>query len=785
MGYRINHSLFLRLALLILIGTSLVLFSVIIINRQIMRPLILEKQNQYYLTLASDSAHEIDLPLIAASEGVKELAAVFTVQDPNRGNVESALREMLAENPAMFGAAFALSPKEDFQQSGFQMVYGQYAGEEFLFSDRASPQQDYQSDWFYLPYYLKEPIWTEPYYDFDVEALMITYSVPVLKEGEVLGVVTCDLTLNYIQELLDNLDLGSQGSSVIFSRHGRLILHPNPAWSMNETLYSLRENSKSEEDRQTLSELSRLIKTQDSGSLHFKRIEGEDSAWIYYDTLNSCGWRISFIIHEEQILAPIGTLNRATFFVSLLGMVLLLIPAFVVSLTITRPLHDLCRATEELAGGNFDADLPAPKRKDEIGRLVESFEQMRLKLKEYVRNLAATTAEKERIASELNIARDIQHSILPKIFPPFPSRAGLDIYALLESAKEVGGDLYDFLLLDDDHLYICIGDVSGKGVPASLFMATGKTLLKSTIQTLQDPGQTLRHVNNELAEGNDSCMFITVFCGIFNLQSKTLTYANAGHNPPLIISRDSIEYLEHAPSPPLAALPGIEYENKTIFLEDGTRFLLYTDGVTEAMNRQNDQYGEDRLAAFFRNTPCRTAEKSISRLLQDVDRFVDGAEQSDDITMLCFSYVKGKDISSEPGSPTTSIVLNNHRAEIARMVNWLEEISSKLEWPPALLNQLNLVLEEWIINVISYAFPDGQVHEIELRLWQTDENIRIEIIDDGIAFDPTRRTKPDTSLPIEDREIGGLGIHFINNTMDEFTYQREEGHNIITLKKAR
>lgn len=499
-------------------------------------------------------------------------------------------------------------------------------------------------------------------------------------------------------------------------------------------------------------------------------------------------WCVGTGIYVDDVKTEVQSLQNKSIIFCILLVVLILLASYIVSNMVSKPLAMLKNVAKTIADGDLDAELPAAlskARKDEIGQLISNVDSMRLHLKDYIENLATTTAEKEKITSELSIAEDIQHGILPKLFPPFPERYGLDVFASLNSAKEVGGDLYDFMLLDEDTLYICIGDVSGKGVPASLFMAVGKTLLKSTIQTMKDPAKTLTHVNDELADGNDTCLFITTFCGILDLKTNILTYSSAGHNPPVLVDSKGVRYMEVPINVPLAAMEGILFENSTVQLEFDSKFLLYTDGVTEAMDIDGKQYGEDRLLETLAGIQGRTAEKYINVVNKDVKAFVKDAPPSDDITMLCISNNKVTDKKKSDLSPTTYLVLTNHQAEFKKLVTWLEEMSVKLAWPKNLHMQLNLVLEEWLVNVVSYAFENGDdtVHEIELRLWQGEDEIKLEIIDDGIAFDPVKKADPDTTLPIEEREIGGLGIMFIKSSVDEFTYARENDLNIVTMIK--
>lgn len=780
---KIKCSLFLKLAFLILAGTSLVLLMVSSINGRVMRRELVKNQQAYYRTLASDSAKEIELFFLRAAKEVDEAVARFPEKNLTIKNATRVMHLILSQNKAIYGTAVALAPDQE-NADDYHILYSARDGQQIKTTPRPHVTRDYQSDWFSLPYHLKKGIWSDLYFDETVNEMMITYSAPVIRHETVIAIITCDLSLTRIQDLFKKLQFGGESRAILFNQFGRILAHPNPDWVMTETLYSLGEQLNQPHQKAYINCLLSMIRSSNADSMECKHTLTDDAAWVYCDPIHATGWNIAFVIPERYVLAPIRAMNIRLVYLSIFGTLLLLIPALLVSLTITRPLHTLCLAAEDLAAGQFDSSLPVVgKNPDEIGRMIHSFDSMRINLKEYIANLASTTAAKEKIESELSIACEIQHSILPKLFPPFPKRAGLDIYASLESAREVGGDLYDFTLLDDDHLYFCIGDVSGKGVPASLFMAVGKTLLKSTIQTLRDPALALIHVNNELAEGNETCMFITLFCGILNFNTNEIIYSNAGHNPPVSINHNHPAFLPPAQSAPLGAMEDMPYQNETLQLEEGEQLLLYTDGVTEAMNEQQELFGEERLMELLKTNPSRTAEKRITTVMQALQLHAKNAEQSDDITMLCLAHSRHEQFSCDEKSPTSSLVLTNHREEFARMVTWLEELALKLQWDSALLMSLNLALEEWVVNVVSYAFPDHELHEIELRIWQSESSITVEIIDDGIPFDPTQLAAPDLDIPVEEREIGGLGIHFIHHTMDTFAYARNKDQNIVTMKK--
>ena len=310
---------------------------------------------------------------------------------------------------------------------------------------------------------------------------------------------------------------------------------------------------------------------------------------------------------------------------------------------VLTPIEKLSRFTTEIIkSGNFKKQEIVIRTKDEIEDLGNSFNAMLKKLEDYIGNLTAVTAEKERIGTELNVATHIQSSMLPCIFPAFPDRNELDIYATMTPAKEVGGDFYDFFMVDERHIAIVMADVSGKGVPAALFMVIGKTLIKDHTQPGRDLGEVFTEVNNILCESNDNGMFITAFEGVLDLVTGEFRYVNAGHEKPFIYCKnEGYEAYKVRPGFVLAGMENIRYKEQKIQLHIGDKVFLYTDGVTEAMNKEHQLYGMDRLHHIL-NHQCQTysPEKTLELVKADIDAFVGDNDQFDDITMLCLEYTR-------------------------------------------------------------------------------------------------------------------------------------------------
>ena len=314
---------------------------------------------------------------------------------------------------------------------------------------------------------------------------------------------------------------------------------------------------------------------------------------------------------------------------------------------IVRPVQQLTKAADSYItersrgdGESLAMEQLEIRTGDEIETLAGAMKKMERDINDYILNLAQITAEKERIGAELSIATEIQASMLPRIFPPFPERRDLNIYATMNPAREVGGDFYDFFLVDETHLAIAVADVSGKGVPAALFMVIAKTLIKDRACSMAKPGDIFTWVNQQLCESNQAGLFVTAWLGVIDLKTGLVEHVNAGHNPPLVaLGGENFTYLKQKSGFILAGLEGFTYETSTFRMDHGDRIFLYTDGVTEAMNRQDELFGEKRLLAWMSQNRGAAPEEALHGLREEIAVFADGAEQYDDITMLMFELV--------------------------------------------------------------------------------------------------------------------------------------------------
>ncbi len=362
---------------------------------------------------------------------------------------------------------------------------------------------------------------------------------------------------------------------------------------------------------------------------------------------NSAGEIVALIVTDMPMPYLEDTLTRFLFIIVLLTalIVAIFIAAFlfVVHERMTKPLTMIARETERFSRTGTAAmqPLPSAKQPDEIGQLASGIFAMENDIRTYMENLTAVTAEKERIGAELDVATQIQASMLPCIFPAFPERKEIEIYAMMTPAKEVGGDFYDFFMVDESHLAMVIADVSGKGVPAALFMVIGKTLIKDHTQLGSDLGDVFSQVNDLLCEANSQGLFITAFEGILDLRTGDFSFVNAGHEMPFVYRRgEAYTPQKIRPGFVLAGMEGMRYRAGSFKMEAGDKLFLYTDGVTEATNAENQLYGMQRLEYALNRCKTISPEQTLREVKADVDQFVGEAPQFDDITMLCVEYKK-------------------------------------------------------------------------------------------------------------------------------------------------
>ncbi|MEA4862960.1 MAG: SpoIIE family protein phosphatase [Victivallaceae bacterium] len=482
-------------------------------------------------------------------------------------------------------------------------------------------------------------VWCEPFIgDFVTEPIAI-YTLPFYEIGadgsrKFAGIVCVDLSIAWLRELVDDLHIENSGYAFLLSGKGRVVAHPNPDWVYNKTVDELAV----ELGNRQMGNIGINMTAGRRGFAPYTAPGGVKS-WIYFMPLASNGWSFGIVFPEARMFEKVDELQNITAAAGCLGLAALLAVVIAVTMRISRPLKKLAVVAREIGKGNFKVDIPKIPGGDELGIFARAFRHMRVSLVEHMENLRKVTSAKEKIESELKVAQSIQMGILPEILPPFPKCDYFEIDALLNPAREVGGDLYDFFMLSDTAVCLAVGDVSGKGVPASLFMAVTQTLHRGLARGEKiDAEAIVSQMNYALCHQNSASMFVTYVFGAFDLVSGVFSYCNAGHNPFCLMRAGgevTLAAVRHGI--PLGVDADAEYGRSELKLSPGDSLFFYTDGVTEAKNALDEFFGEKRLLAVLAEANrSKASPAEVTRAVAAaVAEFVGGAEQFDDITMLC------------------------------------------------------------------------------------------------------------------------------------------------------
>ena len=642
-------------------------------------------------------------------------------------NPDSLVRvpqRIVANNPVVVGSTIALKPG----YSKKYPLYSPYATRnpengEIQTLSLATDDYDYPSqEWFTKPLELQDGYWSEPYYDEGGgNMLMTTFSMPVRdSNGEMAAVLTADISLEWLTELMGSIKVYPNAFNTVVSRSGQIMVCPIETLVMNKNVSQFAAESA---DSEALNSINEAMLSGHEGEMAV-RYKGEENR-IYFAPVERTGWSLSIVVPEKEMFAGVRKVGGLVTLLQLLGVAMIAI----------------------------------------ILRVIAK-NQMKYK---------ALNTQKERMGKELEIAKDIQMSMIPKIFPPYPERGDIDIYASIVSAKEVGGDLFDFFIADEK-LYFCIGDVSGKGVPASLVMAVTRSLFRTLAAHEKSPGRIVTAINESMSDMNESTMFVTFFCGVLDMKSGHLRYCNAGHNSPVLLNTTK-SLLPVESNVPLGIISGFVFQEQETDMQYDDAIFLYTDGVTEAEDVSHELFGEERMMNVL--SGLKGSRAHLEEMQKALNAFVGEAPQSDDITMLIIHYLN----ETKPDTSERHLLIHNDIQQIPQLADFVETIAEEKHLDHSLTLSLNLALEEAVTNVIMYAYPEGTDGLVDIEAILRDDSLSFVISDSGQSFDPTAQPEADTSLDVEERQVGGLGIYLVRSIMDNVSYERNGGKNILSMTK--
>ncbi|MDV2998739.1 MAG: hypothetical protein N5P05_000345 [Chroococcopsis gigantea SAG 12.99] len=465
-------------------------------------------------------------------------------------------------------------------------------------------------------------------------------------------------------------------------------------------------------------------------------------------------------------------------------MLLMCLVIALISQLTTKPLRALNTSTQEMAAGNLNTELPAVTSDDEVGRLTQSFRQMRDSLLIYIDDLTKTTTAKQKLESELLLAAQIQRTMLPRIKGVNNPNSPYDISAILKPARIVGGDFYDFFLLGNTRLYLIIGDVADKGVPSALQMARTITLIRTLTKSDSTPREILNSVNIELCAENEDCLFVTVFCALLELNSGKLTYASGGHDAPILIRNGKARYLELETMPPLGLYEDSQFIQQQEQLYANDLILLYTDGITEAMNEKGELFSDTRLIEMIAAYPPTNTAKAVRAIEHFCKKFVAGAPQSDDITLLALQYLPNDPFLQVTNTMEWRLTVNSELTDLGDVKQNLSKILHGAHLSEEIIDNSQLIAEEIFVNIIEYGYGDSRDNYINLRIEIDSDYLTMTFEDTAKAFNPvTNITVPDLEPNDIHRPIGGLGFFLVQELAQTVDYDYRDGKNILTVRQ--
>ena len=491
---------------------------------------------------------------------------------------------------------------------------------------------------------------------------------------------------------------------------------------------------------------------------------GDEPCFCMYSKVNDFVILVS-MTEEEVFFTKQASVYMLAFMETIVFAIFFATIFVLVKVLVVKNIRKINSSLSQITDGDLNVTVDV-RDNEEFASLSDDINSTVTTLKHYIDEAAA------RFDKDLEIAKQIQHSALPSVFPPYPNRKDFSIFASMDAAKEVGGDFYDFYLVDENHLAFVVADVSGKGIPGAMFMMTSKTLIKSFAESGLPVHEVLTNVNTQLCVNNEAGMFVTAWMGILDLKTGLIKFANAGHNPPLVKHKNgTYEYLKGKVNFVLAGMDMVKYKEQELQLQPGDKIYLYTDGVTEAHNSQNELFGEERLLESLNSTKGMSVEEICKKVKKDVDAFVSDAEQFDDITMLC---VRLNEINSEVG-----ITVVPSMETVPQVAEFMETEMEKLEVSPKISMKLMIAIDEIYSNIVRYSGATEATVSIE----KANNTLKLYFKDNGKPYNPLDAKDPDITASAEDRNIGGLGVFMVKKMLDNVEYKYVDNFNILTLTK--
>jgi sigma-B regulation protein RsbU (phosphoserine phosphatase) len=755
-----------RLAVWVLAGTLLVVVAGGLLLFRVVRQQILEQTHRESAVLAGDVSHRIQHRLDKVADTAQMLAALI---GPRPDDAEPLIRDALAHNADLDGLAAAYVPASIDAGAPVRSPFvsrhldGSLSVRDLL----KDPAPYWTQAWFATGLACATGCWQQPFFSQSRQRRLVNYSAAIEAGGRPVGVLNADVTLEWLQGVLQALNKPRDTEAFVIDQQGVYLAVEGSALAgqraQDELIAALRGDP-AEPIRHT-----GLLATHANAPV-----------WIYHAPIDGTHWQFGLVVPEERIYGGV----RRTFSVALSVGALALLSLTLLTLVVTRrvlsPLGVLTERAEQVAKGALDFELPRVRRRDEVGRLTHAFDRMRHELADHLAELGRVAREQQRLASELEIAQQIQTALLPGAHFLDARCNNFELHAVLKPARTVGGDLYSYFMLHDQRFYIMVGDVSDKGIPAALFMARAITLAKALAPRAQSPQQLLQLLNQELCRNNDGCMFVSLLCGLLDTATGHFSMASAGHEPPVLWGEGAPQLLEIETGPALGLDDEATYSSRRVRLRPGETLLMYTDGITEATDAELRMYGPERMLDCLGRYAAHGDGDPAGYLLADVEAFAAGHGQADDITVLALRWHHA---GADGGASMLELTMPASIEAVFDALARCEEQLAAAGVAQGVRGDVRLVLEELMVNMAEHGRPHTGAARIELRMTLATDAVLVDLHHDGVPFNPLLSPEPLLTGDVADREIdGGLGIHLVRAMASDFSYAHDEEGNHLQLR---
>jgi len=725
---------------------------------------ILEQAHGEATALASEAGNRIEQRLARVADTTQTLAAVIA---PRPDDAEEMLRHALERNADLSGLAAAFVP-----MAGNPSVSPFLSREEDGSLNSRDLRKDdspyWEKNWFLAGLSCSQGCWQRHFYSQSRKRELINYSVAISRGGHPVGLINADVSLDWLSRILQELAKPQGAYAFVLDDSGRYLVHDNPALIGQRAHADLLQVASQHEASRI-----RLAVAQNP------QAKGRP-VWIYFTPIEGTRWRFGLVMPEAAIYAGARQAFVRVLALGLLASLALAVITLAVTRRILAPLGTLTSHAEQVARGALSFELPPARFPDEVGRLTQAFDRMRTELALHIAELTRNAREQQRLASELDIAHQIQTALLPGEHYLDAHCENFELHALLRPARAVGGDLYSYFMLNERRFCVMVGDVSDKGIPAALFMARTITLAKALAPRARTPQHLLSMLNTELCRNNDSCMFVSLLCGILDTFTGELVMASAGHEPPVLCDGDGARLIELDTGAALGLDEEASYPSRALRLQPDQTLLLYTDGITEATDTRQAMFGPERMLACLESASPGTAADLASGLLAAVDRFAEGAGQADDITVLALSWHHALD---DGNAPMLDLTIKASMDDVFETLDRCDASLHAQGVAPDVRDDVRLVLEELMVNMVEHGRTLERGNTIDLHMRLGDDAVLVELHHNGHPFDPLQAPLPPLTGDLADQEeVGGLGIHLVRAMASELSYSHDEQGNHLQLR---